>query len=93
VGRFFDNCELAYSSSQGWASVQAPGFPVTLEPGQTGFVTVTVTIPNDQAARGLTDRTELTVTSATDSTLSESALDRTMVPAAYIYLPLIARSW
>jgi hypothetical protein len=34
----------------------------------------------------------VTATSTTDSSLVKIVVDRTLVPAAYIYLPIIARN-
>jgi hypothetical protein len=91
-GNEADSYTLTWNSSQGWASVVAPPPPLSLGPGQEALVTVTVTIPNGEAFRGLLDTTVVTATSTTDSSLVEIVVDRTLVPAAYIYLPIIARN-
>jgi hypothetical protein len=62
---------------------------VSLDPGQTSHITVTVTIPNSEEIRGLTERTVVTATSTIDGTLVEQVIDRTLVPRGRAYLPLI----
>ena len=91
-GNVADYYTLTWNSSQGWASVVAPPPPLSLGPGQEVLVTVWVTIPNSEANRGLLDTTVVTATSIADSSLVDIVVDRTLVPAAYIYLPLIARN-
>ncbi len=80
---------MTWTSSQGWAAVDTPPLPLSLSPGQTAHITVTVTIPNSEEVRGLIERTVVTATSTIDGTLVDQVLDRTMVPRARLYLPII----
>jgi hypothetical protein len=99
TGTLSDTYELTWSSSQGWATVtamtnlQAAAIPVTLMPNEVALVTVTVTIPNTETVRGLVDTTIITATSVASPTLVQHVVDTTMVPSAYLYLPLIMRIW
>jgi hypothetical protein len=88
-GNVQDTYQLTWTSSLGWADVEMPQLPVSLDPGQTAHITVTVTIPNSEDVRGLIDRTVVTATSTIDGTLVEQVIDRTLVPRGRAYLPLI----
>jgi hypothetical protein len=88
-GNVQDTYQVTWTSSQGWAGVETPTLPVSLDPGQTSHITVTVTIPNSEEIRGLTERTVVTATSTIDGTLVEQVIDRTLVPRGRAYLPLI----
>ena len=90
-GNLGDSYQVTGDSSLGWATVETPPLPVSLAPGQTANVTVTVTIPNSEAVRGLVERTVVTATSVNDGSLVDEVLDRTMVPRAHLYLPIIFR--
>jgi hypothetical protein len=90
-GNLSDSYQVTWTSSQGWATVTTPPLPVFLAPGQTANINVTVTIPNSEAVRGLIERTVVTATSVSDGSLVEQVVDRTMVPRARFYLPIILR--
>jgi hypothetical protein len=90
-GNVQDAYQVTWTSSQGWGSVQTPSLPVSLAPGQTANVTVTVTIPSGEGVRGLVDRTAVTATSTTDGSLVEEVLDLTLVPSDRMWLPIILR--
>jgi len=79
-----DVYDLTLNSSQGWANVSPS--EVTLEPGMSATVTVSVVVPGDAAA-GLSDLTTLTATSRASPTISASVTDKTIVRAVY-YLPI-----
>jgi hypothetical protein len=98
TGNLSDTYDLAWSSSQSWATVPSVSVdgsgvtpPVALVPGQLAQVAVTVTVPNTTNAFGLTDRTVITFTSVTSPTLVERITDITIVVRTRMYLPLILR--
>lgn len=88
-GNVSDTYQLIWSSSQNWASVSPSGPTLQLSNGQTGLITVTVTIPGGEAVRGLVDRTVVTVTSTTSPTLVATVTDVTLVPRSQIFLPFL----
>jgi hypothetical protein len=97
TGNVTDTYEIAWTSSQGWATVtvtQGGGtvfLPVTLFPNGIVLAEVRVTVPNAESVRGLTDRTVVTATSLLEADLRDSVIDVTMVPRAYVFLPLVMR--
>jgi hypothetical protein len=92
AGNVSDTYQLTWSSTQGWASVVSEPSPLILQPAESGVVTVTITIPGGDVT-GLIDRTVVTATSTANAALFATVLDRTLVPRAHIYLPLIMRSY
>jgi hypothetical protein len=102
IGSIADTYNLTWSSSQGWATVAGavaggdpftlPG-PVLLQPDQSAVLTVTITIPNSPAVRGLIDTTVITAQSTLSPTLTARVTDTTRVIRMRIYLPLILRNW
>jgi hypothetical protein len=99
TGNLSDTYALTWSSSQGWASVEGESggmtFPlpgnVQLDSNQSALITVTVTIPNNETVRGMTDVTTVTATSTISPTLVQHVTDRTGVIHTKLYLPLILR--
>lgn len=81
TGDVSDTYDLISSSSQLWSVVTLPG-PVTLLAGQSRVVTVTVSIPDTDAVRGLADTTVITATSSVSSTLVSQVVDLTLVPSS-----------
>ena len=92
AGNVADVYQLAFTSSQEWATVESEPSPLDLAPGATGTVTVTITIP-EGGVEGLTDRTVVTATSSANAALFATVFDRTMVPQSRIYLPIILRGF
>jgi uncharacterized membrane protein len=91
-GNLDDTYDLTWSSSLGWLTSVTPEIsPLTLSPGQSALVTVVITIPNNESVRGQIDHTVLTVTSTISPPLVERVVDSTMVPRAYLHLPLVWR--
>jgi hypothetical protein len=90
TGTLTDTYQLSWSSTQPWTSVSA-ATPITLTSGQSGLVTVTVNVPNDNSVIGQHDTTVVTATSQISPTLSGTVTDLTLVPRAKIYLPVILR--
>jgi hypothetical protein len=97
TGDLSDTYSLVWSSSQNWATLSVEVNqgtvtpPVDLAPGQTARIIATVTVPNTDTVRGLVDRTIITATSVTSSTLVQVVTDTTLVPRGHLYLPLILR--
>jgi hypothetical protein len=89
-GTLSDTYAIQSSSSQGWGSV-TPQLPIDLLPGQTTLLTVTVNVPSGQGSRGLIDTTIVTATSTISPTLSQHITDVTLIPRAYLYLPLVLK--
>jgi hypothetical protein len=77
TGSLSDTYSITWASSQGWATVTAPS-PVTLDPGQSRVMTVTVDVPAANS-RGLTDTTTLTATSELSATHILKVIDTTSV--------------
>jgi uncharacterized membrane protein len=75
-------------SSQRWAPDVNP-LSLNLAAGETGLVTVTVTIPTGVNV-GATDVTTVTVTSQADPAVTDFAVDTTIVPG--VFLPLIVKA-
>jgi hypothetical protein len=75
-------------SSQRWAPDVNP-LSLNLAAGETGLVTVTVTIPTGVNV-GATDVTTVTVTSQADPAVTDFAVDTTIVPG--VFLPLILKA-
>jgi len=97
-GNVADVYHLSFSSSQGWAAVAGavaggPTFTlpadVSLVPDQSAVVTVTVTVPDTDTVRNLTDMTIVTAASTISPTLVRHVTDQTYVPLGSVYLPLI----
>lgn len=82
-----DVFDLIVNSSQGWASTSPS--EVTLEPGMSAIVTVSVVVPGDAVA-GSSDLTTLTATSRANPTVSASVTNTTTVGEPY-FLPLYIR--
>ena len=91
TGNYTDTFSVAFSSSQGWASVQ-PRTPVTLGPGAATTVKVTVTVPAN-ALSGTTETTTVTATSQADNSVKATVTDVTqaVTPKKQVYLPLVVR--
>ena len=91
TGNYTDTFSVAFSSSQGWASVQ-PRTPVTLGPGAATTVKVTVTVPAN-AISGTTETTTVTATSQADNSVKATVTDVTqaVTPKKRVYLPLVVR--
>jgi subtilisin family serine protease len=87
TGGIADTYDLALDSSLGWGSIGVD--EVSLEPGDTAELLVTVSVP-DGASLGDSDVTTLTATSSTDPTVSASVTDTTQVGVG-ILLPLVTR--
>jgi hypothetical protein len=90
TGNVTDTYQIQWSSSQGWASVNAAS-PLTLNPAESGIMTVTVNVPNTSAVRGLTDTTIITASSIISPTNVLHVTDITMVPRSRNYLPLMMK--
>ncbi len=75
TGSYTDTFSVAFSSSQGWASVQPTGL-ITLSAGATTTVKVTVTVPAN-AISGTVESTAVTVTSQADNSVKVTAADTT----------------
>jgi hypothetical protein len=100
VGNISDTFQLTWGSSQNWATVSGavvsgtialPG-TVTLWPGQSAVLTVTVNVPADSAVVGMADTTLVTATSTISPTLFQRATDLTFAPRAQVYLPIVWRN-
>lgn len=88
-----DVFNLTVSSSQGWPGVSVAPVSVSLAAGQTGSVTVSVTVPTG-AISGTVDRTVVTATSVASPSLFASAVDRTTVrDFERVYLPLVMKNF
>jgi len=92
AGNVSDVYLLAWTDSQEWATVTWEPSSLTLSPGETAVVTVTVNIPEGNVL-GLTDRAVVTATSTVNSALFAAVVDMTQVPTRRIYLPLIMRGY
>jgi hypothetical protein len=93
AGNVRDAYLLTWGSSEEWAAVvTSEPSPLDLLPGETGVVTVTITIPEGNVL-GLTDRTVVTATSIANSALFATVADITQVPTLWIYLPLVMRGY
>ena len=92
VGNVDDQYQFDSTSSQEWAAEISELSPPILQPGATGIVTVTITIPEGNVL-GLTDRTVVTATSTANSAFFATVVDTTHVPLVRIYLPLIMRGY
>ncbi len=90
AGNVGDTYQFAWDSSLGWAAVTSEPSPLELLPGESGVVTVTITIPAGVGA-GLVDSTVVTSTSTVNAALFATVTDRTWVFGARIYLPVILR--
>lgn len=99
TGNVRDTYEIAWTSSQGWATVTVTqdggtvALPVTLFPNEIALAEVRVTIPSTETVQGLTDRTVVTATSLLETGLKGTVTDVTMVPRAYVFLPLVMRHY
>lgn len=92
TGTMTDTYDLSWSSSQDWAIIVTQSEPpITLPPNATALVTVTISVPESEAVRGLLDTTIVTATSVMSPTSSDYVTDKTMVPRMYLYLPIIMR--
>ena len=92
TGTMTDTYDLSWTSSQGWAGIVAQiEPPITLLPGETALVTVTVTVPGSEEMRGLVDTTVVTATSIASPTLNQQVTDKTLVPRMHLYLPIVVR--
>ncbi len=80
TGSLSDTYSITWASSQSWATVTAPS-PVTLDPGQSRVMTVTINVPAANSW-GLTDTTVLTATSEFSATHILKVTDTTSVPPA-----------
>ena len=90
TGNLTDTYQLVRSSTQLWTNVDLTT-PITLTPGQHGFVTVTVNIPNGSGVVGQHDTTLITATSQNNPSLQFVVTDFTLVPRARVFLPVILR--
>ena len=75
TGTATDTFDVAFSSSQGWASIQ-PGGPITLAPGASTRLSVTVTVPAN-AISGTVETSAVTVTSRTTASVQLRVNDTT----------------
>jgi hypothetical protein len=87
-GNAADTFDVTFTSSGRWAPPTVTPLSLTLAPGETALVTVTVTIPAG-AALGEQDVTIVTVTSQTDTAVTDSATDTTTIPG--VFLPIILK--
>ena len=91
TGSLADTYQLTWSSTQpAWTAVSATT-PITLTPGQSSIVTVTVNVPTLPDPTGLRDTTIITASSTISPTLNKIVTDITFVPRVRVYLPLILR--
>jgi hypothetical protein len=72
TGSTADTFTISAVSSQGYATTILPPNPITLSPGNSADVTLTVAIPNNAVA-GTIDRTTVTAASASASDSAEDA--------------------
>jgi hypothetical protein len=98
TGNVSDTYTLSWSSSQGWVTVTGrlegltftvPGVAV-LQPGQSAFLFVTVTVPSPVPVLGEVDRTIITATSALSPTQVARVTDITLVPVTRLGLTWIS---
>jgi hypothetical protein len=92
TGTVTDTYSLTAVSDQGWAVTGLPAFPVTLAPGESAAINLSVAIPA-AAANGVQDFTTVTATSLTDNSVTDQALDTTtvFVSVPTLYLPLVMK--
>ncbi len=87
TGEGADTFSVTAVSSQRWIPIFSPA-SLTLASGETGTVIVTVTVPVG-VNPGTRDETTVTVTSQSDATVTDSAVDTTIIPG--IFLPIIMK--
>ncbi len=87
TGNYTDSFTLNYSSSAGWGA-GVPAGPVTLGPGASELVTITVTIPTT-ASIGQSDQSVVSAASQTDALVFDMAHDQTdlMTSPGLIFQP------
>jgi hypothetical protein len=99
TGNISDTYDIAWTSSQGWATVNVTrdggtvALPVTLFPNGIVLAEVRVTVPSTTLIRGLVDRTVVTATSLLEAGLRDSVTDVTMGPRACVFLPQVMRRY
>ncbi len=95
TGTVTDSFNLTVSSDQSW-SVSVSPLQVTLNPGETAVLTVTVNIPAG-ASSPTVDVTTVMATAVSDNSVTDSAADSTSVTTppgpAYVYLPIILNNF
>ncbi len=91
TGNGNDTFTLNFATSQNWGNWQPAG-PLTLGPGQSAPITVSVAIPAD-ALNGMADVSVLTATSGVDNNLFATAVDTTTARLEMIYLPIILKNY
>ncbi|MBN1874131.1 MAG: DUF11 domain-containing protein [Anaerolineae bacterium] len=77
TGNTRDTYTITVSSNQGYIVISNLDM-VTLDPGQSATVVVSVTVPSTATA-GIVDQTTITVTSQTNPTVEDSAINTTIV--------------
>lgn len=93
TGTLTDTYSLALNSTRGWAALTvtvngAPvSSPVTLGPGKSAVVTVTVNVPQGSYPAGTLDTSTVTATSQADAGLSRRVVDTTWVARSTVHLP------
>jgi uncharacterized repeat protein (TIGR01451 family) len=90
-GNCTDTISISAISSQGWPVDWAPKSPLTLAPGKSREVVVTVTVPS--SATNMTDIVTTTATSGLDLLKKDTAIDVITAEVYEVYLPLALRNF
>ncbi len=97
TGATTDTYTLGLTSTRGWGALTVSvngatvNGPVTLGPGQSAVVTVTVSVPQGTYPAGTADVSTVTATSQTNTSVSHSVRDTTWVARNLIPLPSLRR--
>ncbi len=87
TGTLSDTYDLTYTSGQGWRAAVSP--PISLQPGESASVTLTLTVPLT-ASIGISDTLVLTATSRSDGSVSAAATNLvTVVKIWRLYFPFV----
>ncbi|MCX7681277.1 MAG: right-handed parallel beta-helix repeat-containing protein [Anaerolineae bacterium] len=84
---------IAFSSSQGWATVTPTTIPSLAPLGGSAVVTVTVAIPATGVVSGTVERTTITVTGSVIGRATATDITTAAIKGYFIYLPVVLRKF
>lgn len=97
TGAATDTYTLSLTSTRGWGALTVAvngavvNGPITLTPGQSANLTVTVSVPPGTYPAGTSDLSTVKVASQTNVTVNHSVVDTTWVARNLMQLPVIRR--